>query len=110
MRRYAAWSAGALLILAACATDMPSAHAHKIIYEDQVIEVPGPPPPEQVEVVPTAPSETVVWRRGHWKWEHNEWVWEPGRYVERPHPEAIWVPGHWVYRSWGSSWVPGHWE
>jgi hypothetical protein len=89
--------------------DAPPAHAHKIIVDDQVIEVPAPPPPERVEVIPARPSETVAWRPGYWRWEHDEWVWIAGHYVERPHPEAVWIPGHWIYHSWGSAWVPGHW-
>ena len=43
----------------------------------------APPPPEKVVVVPA-----------------------------RPYPNAVWVPGHWVWRRWGRhwEWVPGHWK
>ena len=37
-------------------------------------------------------------------------IWRlPGKYVERPAPAAVWVPGHWVYRPFGYVFVPGHW-
>jgi hypothetical protein len=29
----------------------------------------------------------------------------------RPHPKAVWVKGHWVWKRWQHryAWVPGHW-
>ena len=29
----------------------------------------------------------------------------------RPHPKAVWVPGHWKWSRWQRRyvWVPGHW-
>ena len=97
-------------MLAAMLASAPPAEAHKVVIYDDVYDAPGPPPFDQPEVVPPAPSERVVWKPGFWKWKDGGWIWEAGRYVEKPVPEAIWVPGHWVYRAWGSSWVPGHWE
>ena len=85
------------------------AEAHKVIVFDDVYDTPGPPPPEQAEVIPPSPGEKVVWKPGHWKWKDGGWAWEPGRYEEKPVPEAVWVPGHWAYHYWGSSWVPGYW-
>ena len=86
------------------------AEAHKVVIYDDVYDTPGPPPPDQVEVVPPKPGETVVWKAGFWKWKDGGWVWEAGHYVERPHAEAVWVQGRWVHHPWGSAWVPGHWE
>ena len=96
-------------LAALLASPLP-AEAHKVVIYDDVYDAPGPPPFDQPEVVPPAPSERVVWKPGFWKWKDGGWIWEAGHYVEKPVPEAIWVPGHWVYRAWGSSWVPGHWE
>lgn len=54
----------------------------------QRVEIAEAPPP-----VPPAPAYV------------NEVV------VAAPHPDAIWVPGHWRYRGrYGYAWVPGHWE
>jgi len=85
------------------------AEAHKVIVFDDVYDTPGPPPPEQAEMIPPSPGEKVVWKPGHWKWKDGGWAWEPGRYEEKPVPQAVWVPGHWAYHYWGSTWVPGYW-
>src|SRR4051812_16379955 len=84
------------------------AEAHKVIVFDDVYDSPGPPPPEQAEMIPPSPGEKVVWKPGHWKWKDGGWAWEPGRYEEKPVPQAVWVPGHWASHSGGSSWVPGY--
>ena len=97
---------GMVLVAAGC---LAPANAHRIVYEDQYIDVPEPVPEERVEAIPPPPNETVVWKPGHWRWERDAWVWIPGEYVARPHPEAAWVPGHWVHRHWGWTWVPGYW-
>jgi hypothetical protein len=67
-------------------------------------------PAPRVEVIPTAPSTTVVWEPGHWQWNGATYEWVPGRYVERAAIVGTqWVNGHWENRGGGWVWVPGHW-
>lgn len=96
-------------LMVGCAYPTPS-KAAKVIYDDQIVEVPTPLPPDREEVIPPPPGEKLVWVKGHWKWEGTEWVWKPGHYIEKPHPEAAWVPGHYVQKSYGLVYVPGHWD
>ena len=72
---------------------------------------PSAPPAPQVEVIPVAPSTTVVWQPGRWQWSGAGWNWMPGHYEARPQPASVWVPGQWQPASNGGySWVEGHWQ
>ncbi len=74
------------------------------------VVAPVAPPPPRVEVIPVAPGPTHIWAQGHWHWDGREYVWVSGRYLERPHYQAAWEPGHWEHRGYGWSWIPGHWR
>lgn len=80
--------------------------------ESREVVVSRPPPAPVTEVVPAAPgpAELWAWQPGHWRWDGREYAWQPGRYVERPHRAAQWVPPHWETR--GPNWVyaAGHWR
>ena len=80
--------------------------------ETREVVVPTPPPAPIAEVVPAPPGppEMWVWQRGHWRWNGREYVWQRGRYVERPHRAAQWVPPHWQERAGGWVYVTGHWR
>jgi hypothetical protein len=60
-------------------------------------EVPFPPPPAQVEIVPPRPKEAgAVWVDGEWAWQGRGWAWLPGGWVVPP-PRSYFAP--WlVYR------------
>jgi hypothetical protein len=49
---------------------------------DVFAEVPYPPPPGRVEMVPDRPNKTAVWIDGQWTWLGRRWFWEPGGWVE----------------------------
>ncbi len=68
-----------------------------------------PVPPLQQEVIPPAPSTTVVWEPGHWNWNGARYVWVPGHYLERTAAGEHWVHGHWAQRNGVWEWMPGHW-
>nr|WP_283949748.1 hypothetical protein [Limobrevibacterium gyesilva] len=79
--------------------------------EAPVIIAPTAPPTPQVEVIPAAPSQVVVWQPGRWGWNGSGWEWVPGAYVQRPQPAALWEPGHWdASPTGGYVWVAGHWR
>jgi len=49
-----------------------------------LFEVPYPPPPARVEVVPSAPRPDAVWIDGEWMWRGRRWGWQKGRWVVPP--------------------------
>jgi hypothetical protein len=51
---------------------------------DAYSEVPYPPPPARVEVVPPAPRKGLVWVDGQWAWAWKRWQWEAGGWVAAP--------------------------
>jgi hypothetical protein len=69
-----------------------------------------PPPPPRVETYGPAPYPDAVWVPGHWMYRGGEWVWIPGHWERRPRSGAVWVPGHWERRGEGWVWKDGHWE
>lgn len=47
------------------------------------LEVPYPPPPGKVELVPEQPKGSR-WVDGEWTWEANRWRWQEGGWFEVP--------------------------
>jgi hypothetical protein len=56
-----------------------------------LVEVPYPPPPARMEMIPKAPSDDAVWIDGEWVWQLRRWAWKPGRWVAAP-KGAVFVP------------------
>lgn len=74
------------LLGAACGARLPTppTGAHPASSTNYV-EVPYPPPPARVEVVPPAPQERgAVWVDGEWAWQGKRWSWLPGGWVVPP--------------------------
>ena len=69
------------------------------------------PPPPQVEIIPACPGPVTLWFwvPGRWVW-HDRWVWVGGNWQPRPHPNAVWVTGHWGRRHGGYVWIEGRWR
>lgn len=63
----------------------------------RVVYVQKGPPPLKVEVRNPAPHPRAVWIPGHWVWK--------GRI-----DEYVWIPGHWEAEPKGNIWVPGYWH
>ena len=91
---------------------------HRVVYvptptpavpADTTVVYQAPPPPPAQEVVVAAPGPAYVWVPGYWSWQ-GRWVWVGGRYVVRPHPHAVLVPGHWARHGHGYIWVSGYWR
>jgi hypothetical protein len=54
------------------------------------------PPAAKVTVVKTpAPYPRAVWVNGHWNWRSGKYVWVNG-YWRKPRHGFVWVQGHWV--------------
>jgi hypothetical protein len=74
------------LLLAACGSRLPAPptgpHPSNTT---NYIDVPFPPPPAQVEVVPPPPRDRgAVWVDGEWAWQGKRWVWVAGGWVAPP--------------------------
>jgi hypothetical protein len=59
--------------------------------EDEMIEVPYPPPPAHVEVVPEKKKDGDVWIDGQWDWDGADWQWTEGSWMTPP-PNAYFTP------------------
>lgn len=56
-----------------------------------LVEVPYPPPPARVEIVPDPPADDAVWVDGEWVWQGGRWAWRAGRWVVVP-PGVAFAP------------------
>jgi hypothetical protein len=56
-----------------------------------LMEIPYPPPPARVEIVPKQPRSGAVWVDGEWVWQTRRWRWRAGRWVMPPR-EAKFAP------------------
>ncbi len=52
-------------------------------------EVPGPPPPAQLERVPKRPEKRAVWLDGSWDWTGSRWRWKDGGWYAAPAPGIV---------------------
>ncbi len=77
-----------------------------VVREPAVLEAPPPPPPQ---VVVGTPGAGYAWVPGYWSWS-GRWVWVEGRWVIPPHPQGIWVSGHWIRQHHGYVWIRGYWR
>lgn len=65
------------------------------------VEVPHPPPPARVEMIPERPRDDAVWVDGEWVWRGRRWEWDPGGWVIPPEG-GVFAPWVLVRRDDGS--------
>lgn len=97
------------LVLAACGSSLPTpvtgTHPPGCA---AFVEVPYPPPPARVEMIPEKPREGAVWVDGEWAWRGKRWSWEKGGWAMPP--EGFYAPWVLVRREDGSLYhVRGRW-
>ena len=81
-----------------------------MIVFDDVYDTPGPPPPEQAEVIPPSPGEKVVWKPGHWKWKERGLGLGARPLRREAGPPGGLGPGPLGLPLLGvDTWVPGYW-
>jgi hypothetical protein len=70
--------------------------------------VPAPMPAPMA----SAPPAGVTWVQGHYNWDptRQNYVWIEGQYVQSPHLNAQWVPGHWMQTPTAWIWLDGRWD
>jgi hypothetical protein len=74
---------GVALTLASCGRALPTPRTGAQP-ESVFIDVPYPPPPARVEVLPKQPRAGTVWIDGQWYWQGQRWEWSPGGWVAPP--------------------------
>jgi hypothetical protein len=71
--------------------------------------VPYPPPSALVEIVPAKPHAEAVWVDGYWVWRGRYYVWERGGWVQ-PRDQTFVGKWHARYRDDGTLlFAPTHW-
>ncbi|MFC0514488.1 hypothetical protein ACFFGT_09760 [Mucilaginibacter angelicae] len=66
-------------------------------------------PVEPVYIRPVAPYPNAVWVPGEWVWRGNRYVYRQGFYA-RPRYNHVYVQGHWQPTNRGYVWVRGYWR
>jgi len=86
VRRFASWLWLAVPVVVAAAGCSPAVPlpAHGPIASEELVEVPFPPPPVHVEIIPPKPKGDVVWVDGRWDWDGDAWRWFKGGWAEVP--------------------------
>jgi hypothetical protein len=73
----------ALALLSACSSGLPRPPTGRIP-ADALVEVPYPPPPAHVEVIPPQKNPRDVWIDGQWDWDGKAWKWTDGAWQAPP--------------------------
>jgi hypothetical protein len=70
-----------------------------------------PPPPQPLQVAPSAPASSpdYIWVDGSWLWYNDRYAWQPG-YWRQPQPDMVWVPAHYVWTPRGYIFARGYWD
>jgi hypothetical protein len=77
-----------VLALAACGSSLP-APPKGTSPSSAFIDVPSPPPPAKLELVPDHPHERAVWIDGAWEWTGTRWRWKDGGWFAAPAPGVV---------------------
>lgn len=84
-RRYdCLFATGAAAVLLAACSSIPQPRTGPVPGTARAVEVPYPPPPARVEVVPPPKAKTEVWVNGQWEWTADSWKWVAGTWVSPP--------------------------
>ncbi|MEZ4301637.1 MAG: YXWGXW repeat-containing protein [Polyangiaceae bacterium] len=78
-------------LIAACGSSLPVPPAGRVPDNDMQ-EVPYPPPPARVETIPPQETRGAVWIDGQWDWNGRDWRWTDGQWVIPPQGAAYFTP------------------
>lgn len=84
-------AAASLLLASACNFHVPQPPGGKFP-RSEMVEVPYPPPPARVEVVPPKKQADHVWIDGQWDWDGSEWQWTEGTWTVPPKGAVYFTP------------------
>lgn len=69
-----------------------------------------PPPPRQTVIVrPAAPHPQAVWVEGHWQWNGRQYVWVDGYWAQHRQDHRYVAP-HWEQQGNGWVYYEGYYE
>jgi hypothetical protein len=105
----AALAALAAGLVAACAPGHPPGPPHAANVTSNYNEVPYPPPPARIELIPARPDDHALWTDGEWRYRGRRWRWVRGSWSDVP-PGAKFA--HWAstIRADGAFlYAPGQW-
>src|SRR6185503_17526202 len=80
-----------LALLSGCSSSLPRPPAGRVPADAMTQEVPYPPPPARVEVIPPKKGERDVWIDGQWDWDGQAWKWLAGQWMTPP-ADAYFTP------------------
>jgi len=77
---------------------------------DVAREVPYPPPPARVEILPAPPHDDAVWVDGTWAWNGRDYQWQTGGW-RLPSEDAYYAPAKLLRRRNGMLlYLKGQWH
>jgi hypothetical protein len=68
------------------------------------------PPPTPAETVPLQPAPNAVWVPGYWIYNGHAFTWTSGRWEIPPPFAHAYVPAHSEVRNGQTVFVPGYWQ
>lgn len=82
------------------------------VYRDRPMHrAPPPPPPEApVEAIPAPPAPNALWIPGSWMFDGRAYTWISGRWEIPPPHAQTYVAAHWESRPQGLVYVPASWR
>jgi hypothetical protein len=69
-----------------------------------------PPPGPQEAPTSAQPFPEAVWVPGYYVWQNNQYTWTPGRWERPPQGRTIWVAPRWEKRDNGYAFIEGYWR
>lgn len=104
---------GATLLILACAVTLGGGLVAPPAWTQAAAQsgdvAPQPPPPPQVESPGPPPNPNAVWIPGHWLWRGGKYEWVAGRWETAP-AGSSYVPGRHKNTGQGWVWEPGRWR
>ena len=73
-------------------------------------QAPATPPPTPVDSVPPQPAPNAVWVPGYWIYDTRSYTWMSGRWEIPPPFARTYVPAHSEMRHGQMVYVPGYWQ
>jgi hypothetical protein len=71
--------------------------------------LPEPPTSAEAGANVAAPSPDAIWLPGSWIWNQNRYAWRPGFWAAAQ-PDWDWIPAHYVWARRGYVFVDGYWD
>lgn len=76
----------------------------------RVASVPPPPSSSPTDVVTPSPSPDAVWIPGYWVYNGASYIWTAGHWEVPPANCHTYVAPYWAYQNGGYVFVPGYWR